>query len=1020
MSYNSTGFNIQRAEFITDLVYSLGHKNFFLSIQEHFLMARSVQLIDRLLPDDLCVYSVAAFKEDDIRRGRGKGGLSMIWPKSIDKFVTRIPIKSTNRVQACLLKFPSTTIIWLNTYFPTDPQLARFDDTEVSETFAAIKSVINGNAHDQIIFQGDLNIDLNRNTKFVEFVRDALYDLDLKSIWTTFPIDFTFCSPTEATFSTIDHFAISEGLENFVNDAGVLHLGDNVSGHSPIYMKLNLGAMPLHAVKPMQYCPRQNWNKATLEDKDDFKNAVSECLSSLSVPNSVIQCHDLGCTDPAHRIDIDLFTRDLIMILENCAADHIPYNRPKSCKPSKRRKIVPGWVELVQPQQEKARFWYQIWHASGKPSAGEVNNIMKFTRNQYRYARRKCLRAVEASKRERFTAACLKGDKDMFKELNKIKNSKSIISSKIDGLDNPDEIADHFAHVYQNIYNREANNQPLQELLDEVQSNCNSDHLKDIELVTERLIRTIVKEKLKSSKTDPEFDLTTDAFKNSPDRLYDYLALMFRTMLIHGFMSEALLYNAIIPLIKDKNGKLDDSNNYRGIALSSLFLKIFDWLLLIIFDANLKCDQNQFGFESGSSTSMCSWTVVEVVNYFSRKGSPVYAALLDYRKAFDLVNHVKMFQNLIGRGINLAFVRLLVFVYLNQQCYIKWQSSRSFSFGVTNGTRQGSIFSPRGGFNTYLDPMIAALRNSGFGCTIGTHFFGAVAYADDVLIMTTSVHGLQKMVNICENHAKENCLKFSTDPDPVKSKTMCIAFNCENRKDLAPIKLNGDDLPWVIKAKHIGNVLHENGSTDTDIRTKKGIFIQNAMELNQEFFGQTTDERYRLNLLYNSHFSGSNIWRFESKEAQQLISSWNKNIKLIYDLPWATHRWIIESITGNNLKCILFSRFVKFIDGIHRSNKPSIKFLYKLAASDVRSVTGSNLRSILVNTGLHVVPNTNQAASLRKATLYSVPVAQEWKIPLIHSLLEVQAGKATIGFDEDEANDDEDMIKTILNEVCTA
>ena len=157
-------------------------------------------------------------------------------------------------------------------------------------------------AHDQMIFQGDLNTDLNRNTKYVEFVRDALYDLDLKSIWTTFPIDFTFCSPTEATFSTIDHFAINEGLENFVNDAGVLHLGDNVSGHSPIYMKLNLGAMPLHLMKPMQYCPRQNWNKATLEDKDDFKNAVSECLSSLSVPNSVIQCHDLSCTDPAHRM----------------------------------------------------------------------------------------------------------------------------------------------------------------------------------------------------------------------------------------------------------------------------------------------------------------------------------------------------------------------------------------------------------------------------------------------------------------------------------------------------------------------------------------------------------------------------------------------------------------------------------------------------------------------------------------------------------------------------------------------
>ena len=77
-------------------------------------------------------------------------------------------------------------------------------------------------------------------------------------------------------------------------------------------------------------------------------------------------------------------------------------------------------------------------------------------------------------------------------------------------------------------------------------------------------------------------------------------------------------------------------------------LKFFDLVFLILFESELQTDQNQFGFEKGRSTSMCSWTAVEVVNYFARKGSSVYAALLDYRKAFDLVNHVKMFRNLMG------------------------------------------------------------------------------------------------------------------------------------------------------------------------------------------------------------------------------------------------------------------------------------------------------------------------------------------------------------------------------------
>ena len=123
---------------------------------------------------------------------------------------------------------------------------------------------------------------------------------------------------------------------------------------------------------------------------------------------------------------------------------------------------------------------------------------------------------------------------------------------------------------------------------------------------------------------------------------------------------------------------------------------------------------------------------------------------------------------------------------------------------------------------------------------------------------------------------------------------MCIAFNCDNREQLAPVKLNGDSLPWVSKAKHIGNLLHENGTTDPDLKMKKGIFIQNAMEINQEFFCLPASVKMRLNLLYNSHFSGSNIWRFESKEASHLYSSWNKNIKLVYDLHWGTYTWILE------------------------------------------------------------------------------------------------------------------------------
>ena len=126
---------------------------------------------------------------------------------------------------------------------------------------------------------------------------------------------------------------------------------------------------------------------------------------------------------------------------------------------------------------------------------------------------------------------------------------------------------------------------------------------------------------------------------------------------------------------------------------------------------------------------------------------------------------------------------------------------------------------------------------------------------------------------------------------------------------LASIRLNNDDLPWVSKAKHIGNILYEDGSSGCDLEAKKGIFIQTAMDLNQEFFSLPPDLKFRMCELYNSHFSSSNIWKLESQQAHHLYSAWNKNIKVIYELPWATLCWVSEEITGKSLQIMLLKRF---------------------------------------------------------------------------------------------------------------
>ena len=59
---------------------------------------------------------------------------------------------------------------------------------------------------------------------------------------------------------------------------------------------------------------------------------------------------------------------------------------------------------------------------------------------------------------------------------------------------------------------------------------------------------------------------------------------------------------------------------------------------------------------------MCTWTAIEVINFFVNRGSTVYACLLDYRKAFDLVNHRIMFKNLLARNVSPIYIRIMIFM----------------------------------------------------------------------------------------------------------------------------------------------------------------------------------------------------------------------------------------------------------------------------------------------------------------------------------------------------------------------
>ena len=79
-----------------------------------------------------------------------------------------------------------------------------------------------------------------------------------------------------------------------------------------------------------------------------------------------------------------------------------------------------------------------------------------------------------------------------------------------------------------------------------------------------------------------------------------------------------------------------------------------------------------------------------------------------------------------------------------------------------------------------------------------------------------------------------------------------------------------------------------------------------------------------------------------------LESTYNRSVKIMFDLPWATHRYFIEPLTGDaHVSRLLLRRYLSFISKVELSKKSPLKILLGIARSDVRSVTGSNLRRIM-------------------------------------------------------------------------
>uniref|UniRef100_A0A4W2D1N6 RNA-directed DNA polymerase n=1 Tax=Bos indicus x Bos taurus TaxID=30522 RepID=A0A4W2D1N6_BOBOX len=191
----------------------------------------------------------------------------------------------------------------------------------------------------------------------------------------------------------------------------------------------------------------------------------------------------------------------------------------------------------------------------------------------------------------------------------------------------------------------------------------------------------------------------------------------------------------------NKKGNAKECSNYHTIALTSHASKV---MLKILQDRlqqymNRELPDVQAGFRKGRGTkdqiANIHW-IMEKSREFQKN---IYFCLIDYAKAFDHVDHNKLWTILKEIGIPDHLTCLLRNLYAGQEATVRTGHGATDWFQIGKGVCQGCILSPCL-FNLYAEYITrnAGLEEAQAGIKIAGRNINTLRYADDTILMAQS------------------------------------------------------------------------------------------------------------------------------------------------------------------------------------------------------------------------------------------------------------------------------------------
>lgn len=862
ISYNCRGLHVGKCKAKRFVVDNLFMDADILCLQETWLWRQDLKVLNGITKSFHGIGEASRDKQDGLIMGHPPGGVAIFWNIKYEEYISELKF-DLDWVVGIQVEFENRKFVILNVYMPhQSPE----NEEEYLCKLGQLTSIIDELETTSISLIGDFNANILSSTSlFVNHLNLFCDDNNLiLSSKKYLPNDsFTYVSESWHTVSWLDHCISTNDMHKAVVKMEILYSLASTD-HIPFAVNLDINCVPSTLCEKSIHKSRIDWSSLKDEDINLYCNYTDLLLNNINICNETLACSNASCSDHNHKRSlinmydqiVDCLAKASQGLGKNSGSTH--YNKP-------------GWNDHVSDLYKLSRDAFLVWKDSGKPRHGDVFEMKRRANARFKYALRYISNHEEVLRRESLARKLLnKNPKEFWKEIKIMNNCNMSLPTNIEGVTGKKNIAELWRKHYFELFNSINKNNDMSPTV--TYSNDMVVYGTEIEYAIG---------KLDLNKTSGLDGVTAEHLKYCSKRINTLLAHCFTGLIIHGILPDSMLSIVLVPVIKDKTGQINDTCNYRPIALASVLSKVFEYIILSRLEEFLYTNHNQFGFKKKLGTDICIYTLKEILSKYASLNANMFLCFLDASKAFDRVNHDKLFSKLLDRKVPGYLVRILIFWYNHQKMTVRWGDETSNSFTVSNGVRQGGILSPWL-FNVYMDGLSDKLNTCKVGCVIGSVIVNHLMYADDLVIFSPSAKGLTALINICTAYGDENDILYNQK----KSAVMIVRTSQYKNVKFPPFHLNGVKLSELNHIKYLGHMLSSDLSDDMDIIRQNRQLYSQGNSLIRKFHMCTKEIKIMLFKTYcSSMYTVQLWWNYKLGTIRKLYVAYNNIFRLLLGIP---------------------------------------------------------------------------------------------------------------------------------------